>query len=129
MGVLARIGGVVRNRAKAGFPLVRQAAEALLAKGNYTPAVTATNAAGQTVVLSPEVVNPKGVLRSTTVLAGIAGALSSGSIIYENLRAGQAPEEAVIAAFLFSLGTIWRHVRSWLPTKGSAVPKPTGAAR
>ena len=58
---------------KPGLPLLRRVAGALLARGNYVPAETRTNARGETIIVTEEVVERKGILGSRTVwMAGFA---------------------------------------------------------
>ena len=108
-----------------GFPLLRRVAGALLARGRYIPAVTTANIDGKTVILTPELVEPKGILRSTTVWAGLGTAATSGTALVALIKAG-IPDDAVFqataGAFVGSLLVIWRHVRSWMPTRGAAAP-------
>ena len=120
MGVLARIGGVVRNRAKAGFPLVRRAAEALLARGSVTPPVTRT-VNGQTVLVEPERVVPKGVLRSRSVVSAlIAVAFGLSDVFGWNLglTEGQAQQVYSVVAPVFASLAAWFRIVAHMPTRG-----------
>ena len=57
-----------------GLPLLRRLGQALLARGQYVPAVTRTGPNGQNIIVSEEVVEGKGILWSRTVwMAGLAG--------------------------------------------------------
>jgi len=99
---------------------------ALFARGRFVPAVTRVEA-GREVVVSPEIVEPQGVLRSTTVLAALGTAITTGVALYAQIKAGIPDDtafQATCAAFLGALAAIWRHIRSWMPVRGAATPTP-----
>lgn len=101
---------------------------ALTEPGAYIPAVHETNAAGETIVVRPEIVVPQGPLRSTTILFALGTVITTTTGIIAMLKAGipdQVAFDAAVAADLTAAGTIWRHIRSWMPVKGMADPKPT----
>ena len=105
-----------------GLPLLRRVAGALLARGNYVPAETRTNARGETVVVSEEVVERNGILGSRTVwMAGFA--LLTG---VANLAGWDFDIPPETADTLYSSGTVFFaalaglfRVRATMPTVGS----------
>ena len=112
---------------KPGLPLLRRVAGALLARGQYVPAVTRTGPNGQNIIVSEEVVEGQGALRSTTVQFGLGGIVASVTGIITAVQAEPFDLEVLglaVAGLVTSAGAIWRHVRSWMPTRGMAEPVP-----
>lgn len=116
-----------------GFPWLRKLRDFLVARGQYRPQVTTTNTKGETVVVQEEVVEGKGVLRSKTIWASIAGVGGSWVVLKGYFAGGLTAEEAADEVFLgaiatlgASLAAIWAHIRSWMPVRGSPAPPPAG---
>lgn len=100
---------------------------AVLHPGVYVPQQTRTNAAGQEVITREEVLIPQGPLRSGTVLWCITTMATTGGAIVAMLKAeipfeGPALELAA-TGFVAAAIALWRHIRSWMPTRGAAAPQ------
>lgn len=102
-----------------GLPLIRRVGEALLARGQFIPA--------DPVAGTPEVVEPKGILRSKAVGFGLLGAIVSAIQIYQIIQAPTIDAEALQlagGAFIGSCGAIWGRIVAWMPTRGPTVGSP-----
>lgn len=115
-----RLGGI--------FQFGRRVYDALLAPGVYIPQETAIDPAGNEVITQQEVVEPQGALRSGTIrwaIAGVTGSIGTittmfnGTIPFEPVAFGTA-----VGTLIACGGVIWKHVRSWMPVKGSKTPVP-----
>lgn len=106
----------------------RKVYDALMAPGTYIPQQTTTNAAGETVVTQEEIVQPQGALRSNTIRLAITGVTGSVTGIIAMVNGSVAFDLTVFLAFVGTLatsaGTIWTHVRSWMPLIGMGAPVP-----
>lgn len=106
------------------FQIGERVHEMLLAEGVYIPQQTQTQPDGTVVVTQDEVVRPQGALRSTTIQFAIAGITGSWVLIQQQLTNGVELEIFLpaVGTLLTSIGTIWRHIRSWMPVRGMATP-------
>lgn len=111
----------IRNRAKAGFPLLRRGAEAILARGGVTPAVTQPGPGGTTILVSPEVVQPKGILRSRSVgFSAIAFLYAIGHAVGWNLWLSEEQAQQLFNVLEPALVALagWFRVVAHMPTRG-----------
>ncbi len=108
-------------------PLLRRVLQrvggALFSPGRFIPAVTEIRA-GQTVVVQPEVVEPKGILRSKTVWSALIALLFSvanakGWDLW--LTQDQANEAYSWIAALFGFGAAASRVTATMPTRGPSI--------
>lgn len=118
MGIIGRAFTFARER-----QLGKRVYDALLAPGRYEPAVTRTGAAGQTIVEREEIVEPKGVLRSRSILSTLV-ALIFVILDAANVDLGLGSEEAT--ALIITLGELlglggaaWFRMIANMPTAGS----------
>lgn len=103
------------------FKWGRRIVGALLAKGEYRPAVTKETTAGNEVIVEPEVVKPKGILRSKTVIAGlIAVFFAIANSQGWNLFFSEADANEVIAYITAGGGiaAVVSRILAWMPTRG-----------
>lgn len=103
--------------------LGRQAIGALFARGRFVPAVTRIQN-GVVVVVSPEIVEPKGILRSKTVWSAAIALLFSvanakGWDLW--LTHEQANEAFSWLAALFGGGAVASRITATMPTRGPAI--------
>lgn len=124
MGIFSRvirIGRYVRDN-RIGEKIY----DALLAPGTYVPQRTEIDAQGNEVVVQEEIVEEQGALRSKTIRWAIAGVTTSITAISVQLKTGIDPETFLLAVgtLVTSIGTIYGHVRSWMPVRGAATPTP-----
>jgi len=84
----------LNNRRKAGFPLLRRAGAALLSPGGSVPGATAN---------APPVEMPKGLLRSKTIVATLAGFIYTGGVA---LGLWDMPQEQFLAIAIPAVTTI-----------------------
>ena len=111
-----------------GLPWLRKLAGALLSPGRYEPARPArTTSSGATTPAVPEVVEPKGVLRSKTVWTCIVLIFFSiADARGWNLGFTQEQAEAWFPTIEAGLATLagWFRITAWMPTRGPTMGAP-----
>ena len=115
MGILSFL------RPKPGLPLLRKIAGALLSAGQNVPAVTRPGPAGTTVLVTPEVIEPKGILRSRTVWASLLSAVFALAGVFKwNLGISEADATTTLntLAAVFAGAAGWFRVKATMPTRG-----------
>lgn len=97
----------------------------LLARGRYEPAVTETLPDGTQRVIRAEIVEPKGVLWSKTVLFGIVAvffAYANGrgwNLWFTETQAREVISDITAGA---GVGAIVSRIIAWMPTRGPTGP-------
>jgi len=96
---------------------------ALFARGRFVPAVTRVEA-GREVVVSPEIVEPIGILRSKSVLSGLLAAFFA----YANVQGWDmwlTPEQADAAlgwlTTVFGISAAGFRMTATMPTRGPSL--------
>ena len=103
--------------------IARRVGGALFAPGRFIPAVTRVEA-GREVVVSPEIVEPKGILRSKAVWSALIALLFSianakGWNLW--LTEEQANEAFSWLAALFGGGAAVARITATMPTRGPGI--------
>ena len=103
--------------------IARRVGGALLARGRFVPAVTRVQN-GQTIVVQPEIVEPKGILRSKTVWSAALSLLFAiGNANGWNLWFSEEQAQQILGWLSggFAAGAIGSRIVATMPTRGPSM--------